>query len=122
MNYCGGHAFVFFRCVPNSQNPHGVSLFLSEPASCEYVLVVSSHYFSVLCTIYFMYLNDMETNLFYTRKIFPSIVCACVLGGEGVEGSFVKIVTKSIIYCFFFSLSLYIYGIWLVYHSKIKRQ
>ncbi|XP_025104295.1 endoplasmic reticulum lectin 1-like [Pomacea canaliculata] len=46
----GKHRFVEVRlkCVPNSQNPHGVSLFLSEPASCEYVLVVESAMFCEL--------------------------------------------------------------------------
>ena len=32
---------MFSRCAAKSNSPHGVSLFLSEPATCEYVLVVS---------------------------------------------------------------------------------
>ncbi|KAK7104253.1 endoplasmic reticulum lectin 1-like isoform X2 [Littorina saxatilis] len=39
---------VRLKCVANSQSPHGVSLFLSEPSSCEYVLVVES---AMLCEL-----------------------------------------------------------------------
>ncbi|KAK7506836.1 hypothetical protein BaRGS_00001687 [Batillaria attramentaria] len=39
---------IRLKCAPNSQNPHAVSLFLSEPATCEYVLVVES---AMLCDL-----------------------------------------------------------------------
>lgn len=39
---------IRLRCISNSQNPHAVSLSLSEPATCEYVLVVES---AMLCDL-----------------------------------------------------------------------
>lgn len=39
---------IRLKCAPNTQNPHAVSLFLSEPATCEYVLVVES---AMLCDL-----------------------------------------------------------------------
>lgn len=39
---------VRLKCIVNTQSPHGVSLFLSEPATCEYVLVLES---ALLCDL-----------------------------------------------------------------------
>lgn len=37
--------YHLFRCIKETKNTHAVSLYLSEPIICEYVLVLESPWF-----------------------------------------------------------------------------